>query len=359
MNVFNLIFLGFAVLGALDYLIGNKFGLGSEFERGYKLFAAMALSMIGIIILAPALAIWIKPFFDLFYDIFKIDPSIIPASIFANDMGGASLALEVAKTEEVGKFNAFVVSSMLGAIISFTLPFASGIVNPSLHKKMFLGFICGIVTVPVGCIVGGLMCGLDLLTTIIDLLPVIFISVLFTIGLIFLPKLCLKVLGVFATLLKVVIIAGLILGIASVLTGIPLPEQFDTFDEAADICVRAAVTLSGAFPFVYILGKILNRPLRLLGKKLGINEISAVSLLSTVVTNATTFGNMNDMDNRGIILNSAFACSAAFTFGGHLAFTSAMSPEFIAPMIVSKLISGAAALVLALVITSNSKKEIA
>ena len=60
MNVFTIIFLIFAVLGALDYLIGNKFGLGAEFERGFKFFSATALSMIGIIILAPALAVWIK-----------------------------------------------------------------------------------------------------------------------------------------------------------------------------------------------------------------------------------------------------------------------------------------------------------
>ena len=69
MNFFTLIFLIFAVLGAIDYLFGNKFGLGSEFERGYKLFSATALSMIGIIILAPALAVWIKPFFDFFYNV--------------------------------------------------------------------------------------------------------------------------------------------------------------------------------------------------------------------------------------------------------------------------------------------------
>ena len=358
MNFFTLIFLIFAVLGALDYLIGNKFGLGGEFERGFKFFSATALSMIGIIILAPALAVWIKPFFELFYNVFKIDPSILPASIFANDMGGASLALEVAKNDTVGKFNAFVVSSMLGCIISFTIPFASGIVDKKNHKNMFLGFICGIVTVPVGCFVGGLMCGLDILTVTVDLLPVIIISVFFCLGLVFIPNLSLKVLGGFAKLLKVVIIAGFILGIISYLTGTPLPDYFDSFDEAADICVRISVTLSGAFPFVYVLGKFLKKPLAALGSKMGINSISALSLLSTLVTNATTFGNMGDMDKKGIVINSAFACSAAYILGSHLAFTSAMAPELIGAVIVSKLISGASAVGLAVIITSRSEKSL-
>ena len=322
MNFFTVLFLIFAILGALDYLIGNKFGLAAEFEKGLKLFSVMALTMIGMIVLAPALAVWIEPVFEAFYNTFKIDPSIIPASIFANDMGGASLALEIAKDDTVGKFNAFVVSSMLGCIISFTIPFASGLVDKKNHKNMFLGLICGIITVPVGCFVGGLMCGLDALTVLFDLLPVIIVSVLFSLGLIFLQSFSLKVLGVFAKVLKVVIIAGFIIGMASYLLGAPLPEYFDTFDEAADICVRAAVTLSGAFPLVYLLSKLLKKPLKLLGSKMGINEISALSLLSNLVTNATTFGNMNEMDNKGIVINSAFACSAAFAFGGHLAFTS-------------------------------------
>ena len=358
MNFFTVIFLIFAVLGALDYLIGNKFGLGGEFERGFKFFSATALSMIGIIILAPALAVWIKPLFEGFYNIFRIDPSIIPASLFANDMGGASLALEVAKDDTVGKFNAFVVSSMLGCIISFTIPFASGIVSKENHKNLFLGFICGIVTVPVGCIVGGLMCGLGFVTVIIDLLPVIAISILFTLGLIFLPELSLKVLGGFAALLKVVIVAGLIVGIISYLSGTPLPEYFDTFDEAADICVRISVTLAGAFPFVLVLGKLLKKPLKWVGSKMGIEELSALSLLSTLVTNATAFANMDKMDKRGVIINAAFSCSAAYIFGSHLAFTSAMAPELISAVLISKFISGIAAVALALVLTRKEKKSL-
>ena len=356
MNFFTPIFLIFAIIGAIDLLIGNKLGLGKEFERGYTFFSKTALSMIGIIILAPALAVWIAPAFEAFYKVFKIDPSIIPASLFANDMGGASLALEIAKNNTVGKFNAFVVSSMLGCIISFTIPFASGLVAKEHHKNMFLGFICGIVTVPVGCIVGGLMCGLDFLTVIIDLLPVLVISILFILGLLFFPDLSLKILDGFSKLLKVIITAGLIIGMASYLLGTPLPDYFDTFDEAAAVCVRIAVTLSGAFPFVYLLGKLLKKPLRFLGSKMRINELSALSLLATLVTNATSFGNMHEMDRRGIVINSAFACSAAFVFGSHLAFTTALAPELVGTVIVSKLVSGISAVVLALVITSKKKK---
>lgn len=355
MSIFTLIFVVFAVLGAIDRLFGNRFGLGNEFERGFKFFTATSLSMIGIIILAPALAVWLEPVFEGFYNIFKIDPSIIPASLFANDMGGAPLALEVAKDETIGKFNGFVVTSMLGCMISFTIPFASGVVDKEYHGDMFLGFVCGIATIPVGCIVGGLMCGIPFLALIVDLIPVLIVSLLFSLGLVFLRSATCAVLKWFARILKVVICAGLILGIISYLLKMPLPEYFDSFDEAADICVRVSVTLAGAFPFVFVLGKLLKKPLSFFGKKLGISELSALSLLATLVTNATAFASIKDMDKRGIVVNSAFACSAAYILGSHLAYTSAERPELIGIVMLSKFISGIASVAVALVITRKKK----
>ena len=40
----------FSILGAFDWLIGNKIGVGKEFERAFSLFAPMALSMLGMIV---------------------------------------------------------------------------------------------------------------------------------------------------------------------------------------------------------------------------------------------------------------------------------------------------------------------
>lgn len=355
MIIFSYIFLAFAILGALDRLFGNKFGLGEEFERGFKFFTATSLSMIGIIILAPALAVWLGPVFEGFYSIFKIDPSIIPASLFANDMGGAPLAVEIAKNETIGKFNGYVVSTMLGCMISFTIPFASGVVEKEYHNDMFLGFVCGIATIPVGCIVGGLIYGIPFTAVIVDLIPVLIISILFSLGLIFFRQATCAVLKCFAAILKVIICIGLIIGIISVLLKKELPAPLDSFDSAADICVRISVTLSGAFPFVFVLGKLLKKPLAFFGKKLGIKEISALSLLATLVTNATAFAAIKDMDRRGIVVNSAFACSAAYIFGSHLAYTSAECPELVGTVLLSKFISGVASVVLALIITRNLK----
>ena len=143
----------FALLGALDRILGNKLGIGKEFEKGFLLLGQLVLSMMGMIIIAPVIAELLSPAFDFVYNVFKIEPSIIPASLFANDMGGAPLAKEIAKNNQVGMYNAMIVSSMMGATISFTIPLALGCLKKEKHKELILGLLSGIVTIPVGCLV--------------------------------------------------------------------------------------------------------------------------------------------------------------------------------------------------------------
>jgi ethanolamine transporter len=157
--------------------------------------------------------------------------------------------------------------------------------------------------------------------------------------------------------MRVLSLVGLMCAIFTFLTKIEISPHFDTFESAAFICANACVTLTGALSLMYLLTKVLNKPLNALGAKIGISGLSAVSLLGTIVTNASTFGNMNKMDKKGVVLNSAFAVSAAFAVGGHLAFTMAYDSSYVLPMIVGKLVSGIFALALAFVMYKEPKKE--
>jgi len=349
----------FSFTGAVDYLIGNKFGIGKEFEKAFSLFCPMALSMLGMIVIAPAIGAWLTPMFDGFYKLFGIDPSIIPASLFANDMGGMTLAQTICKAEDIGNFNAFIVSSMMGCVISYTIPFSRGIVRKEQHKELFFGLLCGIITVPIGCFVAGLLCKLDPLMLLIDLLPLVLLSVIVGAGLIWVPKLCIKGFAAFGFVMKALALIGLACAIFTFLTKIEISPHFDTLENAAFICVNACVTLSGALPLMHIVAKLLHKPLNALGSKIGINDVSALALLGNLVTNASTFGVMDKMDKKGTVLNAAFAVSAAFVFGGHLAFTMAFDNSYVAPMIVGKLISGICAVFLALLMYKGDvpKKE--
>lgn len=344
MNIMTLIMLCFSLLGALDRIIGNRFGLGKEFERGFMLFGNMALSMIGMISVAPVIASALSPVFTFLSDVVHIEPSILSASLLANDMGGASLSEEIAANAQLGRFNALVVASMMGATVSYTIPYSLSAVSSSRHGELLLGILCGIVTVPIGCAVSGLMLGLSVLSVALDLLPLIIFSVLLCVALIKVPDVCIKVFKWFGVFIKTLITAGLALAIFKYLSGRELIKGMATLEEGAMICVNAAVVMSGAFPLIYTLSKFFAKPLKRLGEKTGMNETSALGFISTLATNVTTFEMMDKMDKKGAVLNSAFAVSAAFTFAGHLAFTMAFDRSYIFPVIIGKLSAGITAL---------------
>jgi ethanolamine transporter len=357
MNTISIVILIFSVIGALDYLLGNKFGIGEEFKKAFSLFSAMALSMLGMIVIAPALGVWLTPVFQGFYNIFGIDPSILPASVLANDMGGMPLAQSICKTDAIGNYNAFIISSMMGCVISFTLPFSQGMVKQDQHKELFFGLLCGIITIPIGSFIAGLMCGLNFLALLVNLLPLIILAVIIAVALILVPKVCIKCFWGFGVFMKCLSIAGLVCALFTFLTKIEISPHFDTFENGAFICANACVTLSGALPLMYIIAKLLNKPLNKLGSKVGIDSVSALALLGSLVTNASTFGVMEKMNRKGVVLNAAFAVSASFVFGSHLAFTMAFDRSYILPMIVGKLVSGICAVVLALLIYKGDTNE--
>ena len=109
----------FMALGAVDRILGNRFGLGEKFEEGIMAMGSLALAMIGIICLAPVLANLLRPVVVPLYQALGADPAMFAGTLLANDMGGAPLAQELALTQEAGQFGGLIVGSMLGPTIVF------------------------------------------------------------------------------------------------------------------------------------------------------------------------------------------------------------------------------------------------
>lgn len=349
MNIYTILAI-FAVIGASDRILGNRFGLGEEFEKGFRLLGSLALSMIGMIVLAPFIANLIKPGLTLISDVIPIDPSVFPALIFANDMGGAALAKELARDSSIGMFNALVVSAMMGCTISYTIPVSMETVDKDSHKELITGMLCGIATTPIGCFAAGIICGLGAVELLIDLIPVLIIAAVIIFGLLKFPGQSVKVLKILGYFIKCLITAGLAVGIVSQLLGRDILPHTDSFAEGARIVFNAVAVMSGIFPLLNIIGRLLRKQLLWLGGKLGINPAASMGILSSLASSLPTFEKMREMDKKGIVLNSAFAVSGAFVFCGHLSFTMAFAPEYVVPVIVGKLISGVSAVAAALII---------
>lgn len=357
MSPITVLVLIFFILAGVDYLFGSKLGIGKEFERGFMLLGAMALSMIGIIVISPLLAKFCSPAFDAVYHLFSIDPSVIPAMLFANDMGGAPLAVEVAKDAQIGNFNALVVSSMMGATISFTIPFALQLVKKENIPELAIGLLCGIVTIPVGCFVAGLMCKIPLGALTLNLLPLVILAVIIALLLLFAQKLCVKLFCALGFVIRVLVVAGLVLGALNYITKQEIVRGIATVEEAALICANASFVLAGMFPIVYIVSKLLAKPCAALGERIGMDSKGMTGLIATLASNAPTLGILGEMNPKSIIVNSAFAVSAAFALGSHMAFTMAFNADYVAPVIVGKLVAGISAVAMAFVMCKISVKK--
>lgn len=355
MTYITYIFAIFAVLGAIDKILGNKLGLGEQFEKGFMLLGPTALTMIGMLSLAPVIADLLTPIFNWTYNTFKIDPSVIPAFVLANDMGAAPLCKEIAQNEALGGFNGLIVSTMMGVNISYTIPVSLGIVKKENHKDMFLGYLCGLVTIPLGCFVAGLVLKINIDVLLFNLLPLIIFAVLISLGLIFLKNVCIKIFEILGKLITIIITIGLALAVFETLTGKVLIEKLDTYINGGIVCLNAVAVLSGAFPLMHAISFVLKKPLSYIGKKTKLGNIAVLGFLSTIFSCLPTIGVMDKMSRKGIILNSAFIVSAAFTFGAHIAFTMAFDKTYIFAMILGKLISGAFAVIVAAFIARKIK----
>ena len=91
-----------------------------------------------------------------------------------------------------------------------------------------------------------------------------------------------------------------------------------------------------------------------LGHLLGMNDVAAAGMVATLANSIPMFGMLKNMDERGKVLNVAFAVSAAFVFGDHLGFTAGFAPEMLLPVIAAKLTAGITAVALAMLLTRRN-----
>lgn len=341
----------FAVLGALDRIIGNRFGIGKEFEDGILAMGSLAMAMIGVITLAPVLAAVLKPVVVPVFNLLGADAAMFAGSILACDMGGGALAAQMTTDADAALLGGVLTGSMLGATIVFTIPVAMGILEEEDRPAMAKGILCGIVTIPLGVFVGGLVAGFPVLMVLRNLIPIVLIAALIALGLWKAENAMIRGFAAFGKGVVALITVGLAAAIVQELTGFVIIPGMAPISEGFQTVGAIAIVLAGAFPLVFVLTKLLRKPLLRLGKILGVNDVAAAGLIASLANSIATFGMVKEMDRRGKVVNIAFAVSAAFVFGDHLGFTAGFAPEMLPAMIAGKLVGGVSAVAVALWLT--------
>ena len=345
----------FAGLGALDRIFGNRFGIGQEFENGIQAMGSLALAMVGIVCLAPVLATVLRPVVVPVFRFLGADPAMFAGSILACDMGGGSLARELTTDPQAAALGGVITGSMLGATIVFTIPVALGILREEDRPALAKGILCGIVTIPVGILVGGLTAGFPLSMVLRNLVPIVLLAALIALGLWKAEDKMVRGFAVFGKIVVGIITLGLAAAVIQALTGFAVIPGMVDISEGFQTVGTIAIVLAGAFPLVAVVTKLLQKPLMAAGKLLGINDAAAAGLIASLANSIATFGMVKDMNSRGKVVNIAFAVSAAFVFGDHLGFTAGFAPELLGPVILGKLAGGVSAVMVALMLTRKEE----
>lgn len=347
----------FAVAGAIDRIFGNRWGLGKEFEAGILAMGSLALAMVGIVCLAPVLAGLLKPVIVPVFAFLGADPAMFAGTILACDMGGGALAVELAASHQAAMLGGVLTGSMLGATVVFTIPVAMGILEEKDRPVMAQGILCGIVTIPLGVLAGGLTAGFPIGMVLRNLIPIVIIAALIALGLWRAENAMVRGFEVFGRLVVAVVTVGLAAAVVEALTGFVIIPGMAPISEGFETVGTIAIVLAGAFPLVFVITKLLRKPLMAAGRWLGINDAAAAGLIASLANSIATFGMVKDMNRRGKVVNIAFAVSAAFVFGDHLGFTAGFAPEMIGPMIVGKLVGGVSAIAVAMWLTGKEEKS--
>ena len=345
-----------AILGGVDKILGNRFGLGQKFDDGFLLMGQMALSMTGIICLAPMLATWLGSVIRPVFSAVGIDPAMF-GCVLAIDMGGYQLAMDLAQDPEIGRFSGIIASSMFGCTLVFTIPVGMSVL-PEKDRPFFLkGLLAGLISLPAGLLVGGLLQGLSFGTILYQSIPIFFLSVVLLLGLIHFPDRTIRLFSGVACLIQIVATVGLVLSAVQYIVGITILPNLGSLDDALEIVGSIAIVMLGSLPLAELLRRCLARPFCWIGSKTGLNDASTTGIIVGTITVMPALAMVRYMDQRGKVLCGSFLVCGASAFAAHMGFAASTQPDLILPLLGGKFAGALLGLVIAMRMTRADSKQ--
>ena len=356
MNPVILIMLIFAAAGLLDKILGGKLSLSKDFDQGLSFMGSIALSLVGVTCLGVYAVQANSQAIASITGHFPFDPSLIIGALLAPDMGGLPISLEIASTEANGVFSGALLSACLGTLICFQLPVFLSALDKGQMLDMMKGFLLGLVVIPGGLAIGGLLLGLSPKDLLLNLVPVIIICAV--LGLAFklannLTAACLLRFGqavqIISFLLFALVIAGLYIPAFAIAD---YQMVADTFISVG----KMTVIICGSMVLSHIALIVFPDQLHWISKKLRTNEVSVVGLILSMTSSLAMIPLFHQMDNRGKIMNAAFSVSGAYVLGGQMAYVAGLTSSMqLSAYIITKLICGLCAIALAFAVTKDEE----
>ena len=341
MNAFIAIMLVFAGIGFIDKALGSKWGLASQFEQGLHTMGVMVIPIVSICTVGTE---FIRRHTDqvmALSDHLFFDPSMIIGAILAPDMGGYFISREIAASPQLLVLSGVVLGTLLGQAITFQMPVFMASIEKQDYPFMFRGFIVGIIMIPAGLIVAELMLRMPIGLFLRQFLPILVICAILALCLWKVPE------GttIFFTWFARFVNWLFYLMFAVAVIGVFIPKlayaSMESIEEAILIVFKSAIIIAGSLVMSELILKFFRRQINAAAGKIGIDEVSAVSLLMTCATSLAVmplFGRMND---KGKEVVAAFSLSGSFVIGGSLAFVSNVTDGYtVLIFVVTKFVCG-------------------
>ena len=355
-EVLMLVMAGGAILGGLDRLRGNKWGLGDKFENGFMLLGPMALSMAGMICLSPVLADWLGRVIVPLYQRMGVDPAMF-GSILAVDMGGYQLAKELAQDSQIGSYAGLVVSSVFGCTLVFTVPVGMGIIPKGDRPFFARGIMLGLCAMPAGLLAGGLLAGLGIWACLWQNLPVFALALFLLIGLGLWPDRMVKGFCLLSEGIRWLVTVGLVLAAVESMAGWNPVSGMAPLENSMATVSSIGVVLLGSLPMAELIRRALVRPFAWLGAKLGMKPQSLTGMLLSLVSALPTLSLYQDMDERGKVAAGAFLVSGTSLLAAHMAFVLSTEPQMLGAVLAAKLTGAFVAFLLVVGLSRGSNAE--
>lgn len=360
-----------AVLGKIGLKPVAKLfaGSGAQFEEGFMAMGSLGLAMVGMMAFAPVLASLLQGVLTPIYEGLGANPAMFAGTVLAIDMGGFPLAEKLSGSDTAAwMYSGVLLASMMGATVVFSIPVGLGIIKKEDQRFLATGILAGMVAIPIGCIIGGLAAmslGVEINGKPVEftigmlvknMIPVFIVALLVVVGLKLAQEGMIKGFQIFAKCLVALITIALAASVIQATTGTVVIPGMDPIISsgnggqllAIETIGSIACILLGAYPMVFMLTNWFQKPLMKFGSVLKINESAVAGMIATLANNIPMFGMMSKMDDRGKVLNVAFAVCAAFALGDHLGFAAGVAPAMITPMIVGKIGGGIVAVFIAM-----------
>ncbi len=343
-----------AALGGVDLILGNRFGFGEKFESGFRMMGSVALSMAGIICLAPVLSRVLGTVVSPVCEILRLDPGVF-GSILAIDMGGCQLSVDLAKDPDFGLFSGVILASIFGCTVVFSIPVGLGFLREEDRPFFTKGILIGLATLPVSIIAAALMLQLPLGYILWNCLPVLLISLFLGIGVLRRPESMMRGFLTFANGIRVVGILGLTFGAVTSLSGIPLVKDLLPLEDAMATVSSICIAMLGSLPMAELIQRLMKVPFERISRKTGLDSSTATGLLLGLVTATPALAMIPQMNRRGQVVASAFLVSGVCTFGAHFAVADTLYPHTVPALLAAKLLGGLIAGLIAMFAVRNSE----